>query len=76
MSLGYADVEYPVGHLGLHCGYRRARRHGGRDGHYAVVGPRQFEQSVAENVLIFERGAGFGAFALARSGVESAGSVP
>ena len=75
VAFGNADVETAVGHLAHHYVERASRRHGGGYAHDAPVGAGQFEQRLAEYVLIAGRGV-VRRGALARVGFEASGCVP
>ena len=75
VSFGDAHVETAVGHLAHQNVHRTARRHGGRDAHHAGVEAGQFQQRLAEDVLVAGRAA-FRGDPLARVGVEAPRGMP
>lgn len=75
MSFGDTDVETTLRHLFHQNIHRAARRHGGRYPHDPLVGTGQFEQRLAENILVSGH-FGLADDPLARFRVEFARSVP
>ena len=77
MPFGYAYVEHSFGHGFLHYAHRAACRHGGCYSHNPVVPACQFEQCLAEYVLVSRSFvAHVFLYELAGFLVELAGSVP
>ena len=60
MSLGYADVEATLRHLGHHPIQRASGRHRGRNADDTVVDPCELQNRLAENILIERGTAAFG----------------
>ena len=75
MSFGDTYVETTLRHLFHQNIHRTARRHGGRYPHDPLVGTGQFEQRLAENILVSGH-FGLADDPLARFRVEFARSVP
>ena len=77
VPFGYAYVEHSFGHGFLHYAHRAACRHGGCYSHNPVVPACQFEQCLAEYVLVSRSFvAHVFLYELAGFLVELAGSVP
>ena len=75
MALGDTHVEATRRH-GVHEHvHRTPRRHGRRDAHDPRVEPGQFDERLAEDILVTRRGARRGD-PLARIGIETSGGMP
>ena len=77
MSLGYADVEATLRHLGHHPIQRASGRHRGRNADDTVVDPCELQNRLAENILIERGTAAFGMLhPLPGLGIEYARRMP
>ena len=76
MSLGNTHIEHPVGHFLHHYVHRASCGHGWRNAHDVGVALCQFQQRLAEHLLVFQRIRLALVDTLARVGVELARRVP